>query len=216
MAEIDVKPKSKTPWWLWLILLLIVLGILYYFLRDNGAVMKSSDGADTTTTTMVDSSSSTTVATTTPWDNVNFDAPKASYDEITDTSISVRGGDKYTIYSLGENVLFPTDKSELQGSAGKQLQQVVASLQKRFKGAEIGVYGHTDSKGDQEHNKDLGAQRAEAVRAWLVSKGKIDESKVSVHSFGETQPVASNTTAQGRQQNRSVEIVAMPDSAAQQ
>jgi outer membrane protein OmpA-like peptidoglycan-associated protein len=217
MADIDVKPKSKTPWWLWLILLLVALALLFFFLRGCDSTSgKQSGVADTTTTTTTDSSSTTAVATTTTWDNVDFDSPKASYDEITDTTISVRGSDKYTIYSLGENLLFATDKAELQGSAGKQLQQIVSSLQKRFKGATIGVYGRADAKGDKQENKELGAQRAEAVRNWLVSKGKIDESKVSVHSYGETQPLASNATAQGRQQNRSVEIVAMPDSAASQ
>jgi outer membrane protein OmpA-like peptidoglycan-associated protein len=213
MADIDVKPKSKTPWWLWLLLLLIALALLFFFLRGcgNSTGEQATDGADTTTSTTTDSSSTTAVATTTTWDNVDFNSPKASYEEITDTTISVRGGDKYTIYSLGENLLFSTDKAELQGSADKQLQQIVASLQKRFKGASIGVYGRADAKGDQQENKELGAQRAEAVRNWLVSKGKIDESKVSVHSYGETQPLASNATAEGRQQNRSVEIVAMPE-----
>ena len=218
MADIDVKPKSKTPWWLWLILLLVALALLFFFLRGCGNTTgeQATDGADTTTTTTTDSSSTTAIATTTTWDNVDFNSPKASYDEITDTTISVRGGDKYTIYSLGENLLFATDESTLQGSADKQLQQVVASLQKRFKGSVIGVYGRADAKGDKQENKELGAQRAEAVRNWLVTKGKIDAGKVSVHSYGETQPLASNATAEGRKQNRSVEIVAIPDSASQQ
>ncbi|WP_158827946.1 OmpA family protein [Mucilaginibacter lacusdianchii] len=215
MAELDVRPKKGTPWWLWLLLLLIVLALLFYFLKGRNGATRSETTTDSTTTVTTDSSTTTDVATTTPgFNNVDFEnAPRATYDEITDTAITVRGGDKYAIYSLGENVLFATDQNTLQGSAANQLKQVAASLEKRFKNYYIGVYGHTDSKGDAGHNKDLGAKRAEAVRNWLVKNGNISESKVSLHSFGESEPLASNATAAGRQQNRSVEIVAIPDTA---
>lgn len=69
------------------------------------------------------------------------------------------------------------------------------------------MYGFTDSKGSAESNKQLAEQRAEAVQSWLAKNG-ISKDKVSVHPIGEGQPEASNSTAEGRQQNRRVEIVA--------
>lgn len=211
MADLDVKPKSSTPWWLWLLLLLVALALLFYFLRGRGDNSGQANPNDST----ANSTAVTPVGTTqSSFDSVDFNSPNASYDEITDTAISVRGGEKYAIYSLGENLLFGTDKSELQPGADAQLKQIAGSLKKRFGGAVIGVYGRTDSKGDASQNKELGAMRAMSVRNWLINNGGVDSTKVSVRSYGESQPVASNATAAGRQQNRSVEIVAVPESAA--
>jgi outer membrane protein OmpA-like peptidoglycan-associated protein len=208
MADLDVKPKSGTPWWLWLLLLLILLGLGYYFLRGRNAGL-GNGSADTTATTTDSTTTVNTATSTANWDSVDFDAPKAAYGEVSDTGIVVRGNDKYGIYSLGENLLFATGQTQLQANASKSLQQIAASLKKRFDNAEIGVYGRADSKGDAATNKEIAAKRAEAVRNWLVSEGKIDESKITVRSFGETKPLSSNATPQGRQQNRSVEIVAL-------
>ncbi|MBS7565264.1 OmpA family protein [Mucilaginibacter sp. Bleaf8] len=216
MAELDVKPKSRTPWWLWLLLLLIVLGVLFYFLRmrnDSAKQVSTTTVVDSTTT--VDSSSTAQVATTTAsFDNVDFNSPTTRYDEISDTTITVQGGDKYAIYSLGGNVLFAKGQSTLQGTAAEHLKQVAASLQKRFSNAVIGVYGHTDASGDAAQNKELGAKRAQAVCDWLVSNGNLSADRIAVRSYGESEPLASNATNKGQQLNRSVEIVAIPDSLA--
>ncbi len=198
MAELDVQPKKSSPWWLWLLLALIALALLFYFLRDKDASPGMTTGND----------SAQVSNTMDPnWDSVDFNSPAAAYDEISDKDINVRGTDKYSIYSIGENILFATDQSSIQASGESKLQQVVASLNKRYKGATIGVYGRTDSTGTASHNKELGAERAEAVKNWLVKNGNIDESKVTTHSLGQSNPVASNETAEGRQENRSVEIV---------
>ena len=65
--------------------------------------------------------------------------------------------------------------------------------------------GHTDSVGSDAYNQKLSVRRAEAVKAYLVSKG-IEQNRVYTEGKGETQPVASNATRQGRAQNRRVEI----------
>lgn len=214
MAELDVQPKSRTPWWLWLLLLLIALALLFFFLRGCNNKTGTATTTDSTATT-TDSTSTTKVGTThADFSSVDFNAPKASYEEITDTTITVQGGDKYAIYSLGENVLFATDQSAVQSSADKQLKQIASSLEKRFKNSVIGIYGRTDDEGSKEYNKGLGAQRAAAVREWLINNGKLDSTKIYIKSLGESKPIATNATAQGRQQNRSVEIVAVPDSAS--
>jgi outer membrane protein OmpA-like peptidoglycan-associated protein len=66
--------------------------------------------------------------------------------------------------------------------------------------------GHTDSIGTDEINQKLSEQRANAVREFLVSEG-VPAANVTARGFGKTQPVASNDTAAGRQQNRRVELV---------
>lgn len=70
----------------------------------------------------------------------------------------------------------------------------------------ITVEGHTDNVGNAAANKELSRKRADSVRAWLVSQG-IDASRIETAGFGDSKPAADNTTAEGRQQNRRVELV---------
>ena len=216
MAQLDVQPKKSNPWWLWLLIAIIAIVILLLLLKGCNHKTAAGGASDSTSTTTDTSAAAKPVAAVTQpdWNNVDFNSPKTADPDVTDKDIAVSGNDKYTIYTLGENILFATDQNSLQGSADAKLKQITASLGKRFKGASIGVYGNTDSTGSAGHNKQLGADRASAVKAWLIKNGGIDSSMVSVHSFGASKPVASNATASGRQQNRNVEIVAFPDSAA--
>jgi outer membrane protein OmpA-like peptidoglycan-associated protein len=209
MAHLEVEPKKSTPW-LWILLALVALAVLFFLFKGcgNGTVNKAT--TDSTSTTSADTSAGNAIAATQPdWSKVDLNAPETRDADITDKDVTVRGNDQYTIYSLGEDILFATDKNALQGSAESKLKQVVTSLTKRFKGAVIGVYGSTDATGDAAHNKQLGADRANAVKEWLVKNG-IDADKISVQSLGETEPVATNETKTGRQQNRNVSIVAFP------
>ncbi len=72
--------------------------------------------------------------------------------------------------------------------------------------ARVRIAGHTDGVGDPEENQRLSEARAEAVRDYLVSHG-IDASRVEAVGYGDTQPVASNDTDEGRAQNRRIEAV---------
>jgi outer membrane protein OmpA-like peptidoglycan-associated protein len=208
MADLDVQPKNSTPAWLWPLVALIALGLLFYLVK----------GCNHTNTTVVTTDSTKTVTDTTravavtqpDWDNVDFNSPNSADPDITDKDIVVRSNDKYTIYTLGENILFATDQNTLQGNAGEKLKMITTAINKRFKGASIGVYGNTDATGSASHNKQLGADRATVVRNWMVSSGGMDSTRVSVHTLGATKPVATNATPAGRQQNRNVEIVAFP------
>jgi outer membrane protein OmpA-like peptidoglycan-associated protein len=216
MAHLEVKPKNGTPWWLWLLLALIALAILLLLFKGCGNKPKEVAATDSTTTTTTDTTGKQAVAVTEPdWNSVDFNSPKTSDSNITDKDIQVSGNDKYTIYTLGENILFATDKNEVQPGAESKLKQIVASLNERYKGATIGVFGNADSTGTAGHNKELGAGRASAVQSWLTKNGGIDASRISVHSYGENAPVASNATAEGRKQNRNVQIVAFPNSSGQ-
>lgn len=201
MAELNVQRKKKSPI-LWIILALIALALIFYFLK-GGSETKTSSNLDTT-------AKDTVAKTVTDWNQVNFNSPTASYEEVTDKGVIVRSSDKYTIYGIGENILFAKDQSTIQSSADSQLKQIVASLKKRFDGASLAIYGNTDATGTEVHNRALGADRAKAVRLWLIDNG-IAEDKIIIQSKGESDPVATNATAKGQQLNRSVEIVAMAD-----
>lgn len=210
MAELDVQPKKNNPWWLWLLLLLVALALLFFFLRGCNNKKTNQTGVDSTAANSADKTQAVAATTSAAANSIDFNSPKASYEEITDTSISVRGNNNYTIYGLGEDILFDKDKSTLKSNSEAQLKMIANSLNKRFKGASLSIYGRTDSTGTAEHNKQLGAERAEAVRKWLVKNENMPDSSISIHSFGKSNPVASNATAKGRQENRSVAIVATP------
>ena len=225
MADLNVQPKQKKSWLPWLLLILAIILILFFLLKGcnnndnksgagttdsvsatNGAAAggATDQGATGNTTDSTPATASTGVA----WGDIDFNAPAATYDEITNKNISVRGGNNYAIYGLGENILFDEGKNTIRTDAAQNLQQIAGSINKRFKGSSVRIYGFTDSIGSQAANKDLAAQRADAVRNWLVQNGKIPQDNISLQAEGESHPVASNASAQGRQQNRRVEIVA--------
>jgi outer membrane protein OmpA-like peptidoglycan-associated protein len=70
------------------------------------------------------------------------------------------------------------------------------------------IEGHTDNAGDDAKNMTLSANRAEAVKTYLVNKG-ISADRITTEGFGETMPIADNTTSAGRTKNRRVEIKVM-------
>ncbi len=103
------------------------------------------------------------------------------------------------------DVLFDTGKYTLRPLAREKLAKV-AGIVSGHPGLRLDVEGHTDSVGGDDYNQQLSEQRGEAVRAYLTGQGMAGGS-VTSKGFGKTQPVASNDTAEGRQQNRRVEIV---------
>lgn len=109
--------------------------------------------------------------------------------------VSLKAG---ALFDVNKADLKPAGKSELDALAGK-LKDSNTQLE------QITVTGHTDSSGASEHNRQLSERRAEAVKAYLVSKG-LDGSRIDTRGAGDTRPVASNKTAEGRAQNRRVEI----------
>lgn len=104
---------------------------------------------------------------------------------------------------LGD-VLFDFDKSVIKADATPILDHVAVVL-KNNPGVKVSLDGHTDSVGSDAYNMGLSKRRANAVKAYLVKKG-IDASRLSTAGFGESKPVASNDTDQGRSLNRRVEI----------
>ncbi|HVF80612.1 MAG TPA: OmpA family protein [Flavisolibacter sp.] len=213
MAELNVQPKKNTsilPW----ILLLLGLAALIWFLTRNKDENKVADTNSATTVTGDSGTNQSTSNNTASadWNSVDFNAPAANYEEITDRNINVRGNNNYGIYGMDETVLFDENKATIRPQAEANLKQIAGSIGKRYNGGEVRVYGFTDAQGSAGYNKDLAQQRADAVKGWLGSNG-FDASRISVNAVGEAQPVATNSTEAGRQQNRRVEIVARGNSA---
>ncbi|MEW6330578.1 MAG: OmpA family protein [Pseudomonadota bacterium] len=106
--------------------------------------------------------------------------------------------------SLKAGALFDVNKADLKPAGKSELDALAAKL-KDAQVEQITVTGHTDSSGSKPLNQSLSERRADAVKAYLVSKG-LDGSRIDTKGAGDTQPVASNSTAAGRAQNRRVEI----------
>jgi outer membrane protein OmpA-like peptidoglycan-associated protein len=107
------------------------------------------------------------------------------------------------------DVLFDTAKYSLRPLAREKLAKV-AGIVSGHPGLSLDVEGHTDSVGGDDYNQRLSEQRGSAVRDFLIQQGMAGNS-VTSRGFGKTQPVASNDTAAGRQQNRRVELVISGD-----
>jgi outer membrane protein OmpA-like peptidoglycan-associated protein len=108
------------------------------------------------------------------------------------------------------DVLFDTGKATLRAGAREKLAKV-AGILIAYPDLRLSLGGHTDSTGTLSFNQQLSQQRAAAVRDYLVSQGLKSTEIVAVDGFGPSQPVASNATPAGRQQNRRVEIVVAGD-----
>jgi len=131
--------------------------------------------------------------------------------QLQGTGISVtRAGDRI-ILNMPSNITFATDQDAVMPQFYPTLNSVAIVLRK-FERTLIDVNGHTDSTGSLEHNQALSERRAMSVAGYLNSQG-IDPRRVSALGFGPSQPIASNATAEGRAQNRRVEIQIAPITA---
>lgn len=103
------------------------------------------------------------------------------------------------------DVLFKSGSFELLPGARERLAKV-SGIVLAYQGLHLAIEGHTDSVGTDEYNRRLSEQRAQAVSDYLVAQG-ISQDTISASGFGKSEPVASNDTPEGRQQNRRVELV---------
>ena len=109
--------------------------------------------------------------------------------------------------TFASGILFPTNGISLSDASKGDLSEF-ASMMSDMQNTDIVIYGHTDNTGTSEVNDRISRQRAEAVQAYLVSRG-IAASRMSASGLSYSDPVADNSTAEGRAQNRRVEIYVM-------
>src|SRR5437868_5347539 len=128
----------------------------------------------------------------------------AQLNSILSTRDSARG-----LIANMSDVLFKTGSFELLPGARERLAKV-SGIVLAYPTLHLSVEGHTDSVGSDEYNQQLSEKRAQAVRDYFVQQG-IPSDAVAASGFGKTAPVASNDTADGRKQNRRVELVLSGD-----
>ena len=87
---------------------------------------------------------------------------------------------------------------------GLHFHRVIADFMNQYQDVIVELEGHTDSVGPEAYNQGLSQRRADAVRQVLIDRFNIQGSRISATGYGESQPIASNDTAAGRQQNRRV------------
>jgi outer membrane protein OmpA-like peptidoglycan-associated protein len=122
---------------------------------------------------------------------------------------SVKQEPRGMVITLSGSVLFASAKSELLSDAQVKLGDVAKALGDQDPDSKILVEGYTDSQGSASFNQDLSQRRADSVRSYLVSHG-IASDRVTAQGLGLTSPVADNSSAEGRANNRRVEIVVQP------
>lgn len=128
--------------------------------------------------------------------------------KMANTGVEVqRQGDQIKLIMPG-NITFATDSANISPSFYSPLNNLANSF-KSFNQNTIEVVGFTDSTGSRQHNMDLSQRRAQAVSTYLTSQG-VDASRVTVRGMGPDQPIASNADANGRAQNRRVEVNLKP------
>ncbi len=124
------------------------------------------------------------------------------------TGVSVtRQGDNI-ILNMPNSVTFDTNSSQVK-AAGANTLSGVAMVLKEYEKTRVNVVGHTDSSGGRDLNMRLSQERADSVGSNLITQG-VDASRISMSGVGPDQPVASNSTATGKAQNRRVTIIPSP------
>ncbi len=122
--------------------------------------------------------------------------------------VDVRNTGNEIIVTMPQDILFAVDSAALRPDLRRDLQAIAANLQ-RYPDSLIQVTGHTDSTGSMAYNQSLSERRADSVASVLIESG-VSARRVVARGAGQSQPVASNSTASGRSQNRRVEIVIRP------
>jgi outer membrane protein OmpA-like peptidoglycan-associated protein len=127
-------------------------------------------------------------------------------------NIRIAAGGKKLYDALSESgrvathgILFDTGSDNIRAESTPTLKEMVSMLEEH-PDLSLTIEGHTDNVGNAQANLALSAKRAEAVKAYLVGKG-VSADRLSTKGLGATKPAAPNTTEEGRQQNRRVELV---------
>ncbi len=117
------------------------------------------------------------------------------------------------VYRQGNNVLlethafnFQVGNSEISSENYGLLEKIMDAI-KVFDNPEVVIMGHTDSTGGDAINQQLSVKRAQTVTDFLKKVGKFASNRISTRGYGESRPVASNETREGRERNRRIEVL---------
>jgi outer membrane protein OmpA-like peptidoglycan-associated protein len=124
------------------------------------------------------------------------------------SSVGIINTGSQLIVSLPEDITFATNSAVVKSGLVGDLNTLAASMNS-YPNTTIEVVGHTDNTGTSAYNQALSEQRARAVRGILINS--VNSNRVVAYGVGETRPIASNSSASGRQANRRVEIYITPN-----
>ena len=197
MAELHVQPKRNNYWWLWVILVIIIIAAAYYYfdvykpVEANPTALLDSSNSSSNQMEVQPDTSSLSLAGPNLWNQVNFNSQDTTFSEVNDSHITLKSNAHFLIYSLSSQYLFENNISNLSKEGMKSLNQVGASIKKRFDSADVRVLDNTDSTTSQS----LASERAKAITNYLVDSLNLGQSQVSVFQTGEPMkiPDKSNT-----------------------
>ena len=138
----------------------------------------------------------------------SLDRQEAELRRQMDSRVVITNTGDRLIVTLPQDITFATDSTNVKSSFDPVLD-AVSEVLNEYKSTMIQVAGHTDSTGGDRYNLLLSQQRAQAVSNKLSGYG-VEQVRLDTVGFGETQPIASNNTASGREQNRRVELTLLP------
>ena len=124
------------------------------------------------------------------------------------TGVSVSRVGNQIVLNMPSNITFGTDQDQVVPAFYQTLNAVGLVLNK-YNQTFVDINGHTDSTGSAQHNLGLSQRRAQSVASYLASQG-VDGRRFAINGYGASQPIAANSTPDGRAQNRRVEIYLSP------
>ena len=144
-------------------------------------------------------------------------AKEALEQRLSSSEVSIGYDERGLVTRMLDRVLFDSGKAQLRRSAYPVLDKVAKVLKEDVAEQPIGIEGHTDNepirRSGWENNKALSVARANAVADYLVEKHGFDPARITTIGYGEERPIASNDTVSGRQKNRRVELVVLPQAS---
>jgi outer membrane protein OmpA-like peptidoglycan-associated protein len=135
-----------------------------------------------------------------------MDMQAKELEQVPGTQVT-QGSDRLTV-NMQEQILFDTDSANLKPGAMGTLGRV-AEVLNRYPESRVIIKGHTDNTGTEQHNMGLSERRAQIVRNYFVGQG-VDGQRLTAVGFGESMPLAGNSTSDGRARNRRVELEIIP------
>lgn len=124
------------------------------------------------------------------------------------TGVSVTRNGNQIILNMPSNITFATDQDQVIPAFYETLNAVGLVINK-YNRTIVDINGHTDSTGSVAHNQALSQRRASSVSSYLIGRG-VDSRRLAINGYGDSSPIASNATPDGRAQNRRVEIYLSP------